>query len=173
MCGITGLLQLDGRPVDLDLLERMTTALHHRGPDEYGYFREEAIGLGFRRLSIIDLSGGHQPMPNEDGTVQIVFNGEIYNFRDLRVALERLGHVFHTVSDTEVIIHGYEAWGDNVATSISSMSMSCPLPTPRDDGTTPGNSGRCWCLRSGGVKSAAGWRSQHDRSSGRHQPVPR
>jgi asparagine synthase (glutamine-hydrolysing) len=121
MCGITGLLHLDGRPVDLGLLERMTTALHHRGPDDYGYFHEEAIGLGFRRLSIIDLSGGHQPMPNEDGTVQIVFNGEIYNFRELRVVLEQLGHVFRTVSDTEVIIHGYEAWGDNVVQHLNGM----------------------------------------------------
>ncbi len=121
MCGIAGLLHVDGRPIDLDLLTRMTDALYHRGPDDHGYFRDAGIGLGFRRLSIIDLGGGHQPMPNEDGTVQIIFNGEIYNFRELRVELERQGHVFRTASDTEVIVHGYEAWGDDVVQHLNGM----------------------------------------------------
>jgi asparagine synthase (glutamine-hydrolysing) len=121
MCGIAGLLHVDGRPIDFDLLTRMTEALHHRGPDDHGYFRSEGVGLGFRRLSIIDLGGGHQPMPNEDGTVQIIFNGEIYNFRELRVDLERQGHVFRTASDTEVIVHGYEAWGDDVVQHLNGM----------------------------------------------------
>jgi len=121
MCGIAGLLHLDGRPVDPDMLERMTEALHHRGPDDHGYFFDRNIGLGFRRLSIIDLGGGHQPMANEDGTVQIVFNGEIYNFRELRERLKRSGHVFRTASDTEVIVHGYEEWGTEVVHHLNGM----------------------------------------------------
>lgn len=121
MCGISGMLNLDGKPVDPNLLAQMTEVLYHRGPDDHGYFLEQNIGLGFRRLSIIDLSGGHQPMANEDDTVHIVFNGEIYNFRELRGELEQSGHVFRTSSDTEVIVHGYERWGDDVVLHLNGM----------------------------------------------------
>ncbi len=92
MCGICGLLYKNGQTVQFPDLERMTAVLAHRGPDDYGYFHEGELGLGFRRLSIIDLSGGRQPMGNEDGSIQVVFNGEIYNFRELRSELTSMGH---------------------------------------------------------------------------------
>jgi asparagine synthase (glutamine-hydrolysing) len=99
----------------------MTGVLKHRGPDDEGFFVDTSVGLGFRRLSIIDLIGGHQPMANEDGTITVVFNGEIYNFRELRSELQQQGHRFSTVSDTEVIVHGYEAWGDDVVHHLNGM----------------------------------------------------
>ena len=111
MCGLAGLYNPNGGPVDRPLLVRMTTALAHRGPDGDGFHVEDGIGLGHRRLSIIDVAGGHQPMWNEDETVVIVFNGEIYNFPELRPKLEALGHVFRTRSDTEAIVHAWESWG--------------------------------------------------------------
>ena len=111
MCGITGIFHTDGRTADRDLLERMTEVVRHRGPDGAGSFLANGVGLGHRRLSIIDLAGGSQPIENEDGTVQVVFNGEIYNFIELREELQSKGHVFKTRSDTEVIVHGYEEWG--------------------------------------------------------------
>ena len=89
----------------------MTSALSHRGPDGSGTYVSERVALGHRRLSIIDLGGGAQPISNEDGALQIIFNGEIYNFIELRKELEDKGHIFKTRSDTEVIIHGYEEWG--------------------------------------------------------------
>ena len=113
MCGITGRFNYDPRhAVDGEVLEAMTDAVRHRGPDAAGYFLDGAIGLGHRRLSIIDLSTGDQPVGNEDGTVQVVFNGEIYNFAELRADLTRRGHRFRSNSDTEVIVHSYEEWGD-------------------------------------------------------------
>ena len=113
MCGITGRFNYDARhPVDRDVLVGMTDAVAHRGPDAAGYFHAPGIGLGHRRLSIIDLSTGDQPLANEDGTVQVVFNGEIYNFADVRAELVSRGHRFRTGSDTEIIVHGYEEWGD-------------------------------------------------------------
>jgi asparagine synthase (glutamine-hydrolysing) len=121
MCGICGILHLNNEPVDDRLLRDMTTVLEHRGPDDYGYFREDGLGLGFRRLSIIDLEGGRQPMANEDGAVQVVFNGEIYNFQELRAELKQQGHVFRTRSDTEVIVHGYETWGEEVVRHLNGM----------------------------------------------------
>ena len=111
MCGICGIFDLGGRPVERDLLDRMTSALSHRGPDGSGSFVSGRIALGHRRLSIIDLEGGSQPITNEDGTLHLVFNGEIYNFIELRKELKEKGHIFTTRSDTEVIIHGYEEWG--------------------------------------------------------------
>ncbi len=84
MCGIFGIFDRTGKPIDRCLLERMTSTLRHRGPDGWGYFLSEAIGLGHRRLSIIDVEGGSQPVGNEDGSLQVVFNGEIYNFLELR-----------------------------------------------------------------------------------------
>ena len=113
MCGIAGIFDLAGGPVvgHSDVLTRMTRALVHRGPDDEGYLIDGPAGLGFRRLSIIDLAGGHQPLGNEDGTVWVIFNGEIYNYRDLTETLEGKGHVFKTRADTECIVHAYEEWG--------------------------------------------------------------
>jgi asparagine synthase (glutamine-hydrolysing) len=111
MCGICGIFDFKGAPVDRDLLARMTSTIRHRGPDGEGFYVQGPIGLGHRRLSIIDLEGGAQPITNEDGTLQIIFNGEIYNFIELREELKAKGHIFKTRSDTEVILHGYEEWG--------------------------------------------------------------
>src|SRR4051812_48380874 len=112
MCGITGRFNYDSlQPVDRDVLVAMTDAVVHRGPDAAGYYHAPGIGLGHRRLSIIDLSTGDQPLANEDHTVQVVFNGEIYNFAALRDELIAHGHRFRTESDTEVIVHAYEQWG--------------------------------------------------------------
>jgi len=114
MCGISGVFHYHDRAsVNKRLLQRMNDFLQHRGPDDEGFYYDEAagLGLGHRRLSIIDLNTGHQPLSNEDGTVWIVFNGEIYNYRDLRLELQALGHRFKTKTDTEVIVHAYEQWG--------------------------------------------------------------
>ena len=111
MCGITGKLNDDGQPVSPRLLAAMTDVVSHRGPDADGYYFGTGIGLGHRRLSIIDLATGDQPLANEDESVWVVFNGEIYNFQDLRRELDGHGHRFRTQSDTEVIVHAYEQWG--------------------------------------------------------------
>jgi asparagine synthase (glutamine-hydrolysing) len=110
MCGICGVVEPHGT-VDADVLRRMNATLVHRGPDDDGLYVDGAAGLGFRRLSIIDLAGGHQPLSNEDGSLWIVFNGEIYNYRSLRAELEGRGHRFRTETDTEVIVHLYEDFG--------------------------------------------------------------
>src|SRR5262245_28835877 len=112
MCGITGIVDLRAhRVISRDTLVRMNESQHHRGPDEHGIHLKAGVGLGHRRLSIIDLSTGQQPLYNEDGSVVVVFNGEIYNFQELIPELTRLGHTFRTKSDTEVIVHAWEAWG--------------------------------------------------------------
>ena len=111
MCGICGIYSFKGEPVYSDLLERMTSALKHRGPDGTGRYVSGGVALGHRRLSIIDIEGGAQPITNEDESLHLIFNGEIYNFVELRDELEKKGHIFKTRSDTEVIIHGYEEWG--------------------------------------------------------------
>jgi len=113
MCGIAGIFDRSGSAAAgrAEILTQMTRTLVHRGPDDEGYLIEGPVGLGFRRLSIIDLSSGHQPLSNEDGSVWIAFNGEIYNYRDLKTRLEAKGHVFRTQSDTETIVHAYEEWG--------------------------------------------------------------
>jgi asparagine synthase (glutamine-hydrolysing) len=122
MCGIAGRFNYDARqPVDRDVLEAMTDAVRHRGPDAAGYHHGPGIGLGHRRLSIIDLATGDQPLGNEDGTVQVVFNGEIYNFADVRAELTACGHRFRTGSDTEVIVHGYEQWGERCVDRFRGM----------------------------------------------------
>lgn len=113
MCGLVGIFDARGeRPIDGALLDRMTARLSHRGPDDSGTFLAPGIGLGHRRLAIIDLEGGHQPLFNEDGTVAVVFNGEIFNFLDLVTELSDAGHQFRTRSDTEVIVHAWEEWGE-------------------------------------------------------------
>ncbi|MEW6415617.1 MAG: XrtA/PEP-CTERM system amidotransferase [Pseudomonadota bacterium] len=113
MCGITGIFDTrEASDIPRALLHRMNETQFHRGPDEGGLHLEPGVGLGHRRLSIIDLTTGQQPLFNEDGSVVVVFNGEIYNFQELVPELEALGHVFHTHSDTEVIVHAWEAWGE-------------------------------------------------------------
>jgi asparagine synthase (glutamine-hydrolysing) len=111
MCGIVGWFNRDGAPVATPAIQAMCDAIVHRGPDDQGQFVSGSVGLGMRRLSIIDLAGGHQPMQNEDGALTIVFNGEIYNYREVRAALEARGHHFRTASDTESILHAYEEHG--------------------------------------------------------------
>jgi len=112
MCGIAGIIDLRGqRAVDASLLRRMSDSQIHRGPDESGVHTEPGVGLAHRRLSIIDLSSGHQPLFNEDGSVAVVYNGEIYNFQELARELSALGHDFRTHCDTEVIVHAWEQWG--------------------------------------------------------------
>src|ERR1700736_4908543 len=106
MCGITGIFEFERRePFPDDLVHRMNETIIHRGPDDEGIFSGPGIGLGFRRLSIIDLSTGHQPISNEDGTIWVMLNGEIYNYSELRAELESKGHRFATRSDTETIVH--------------------------------------------------------------------
>jgi len=113
MCGIVGIFDCNGKgEVDQTLLARMNQTQFHRGPDEGGLHTEPGVGLGHRRLSIIDLSSGHQPLFNEDGSVVVIFNGEIYNFVDLIPELQALGHIFRTRCDTEVIVHAWEQWGE-------------------------------------------------------------
>lgn len=113
MCGIAGIYAPDGqRPPMAGELDRMIRVLHHRGPDGYGRWLDSSVGLAHARLSIIDLVSGDQPIRNEDGTVQVVFNGEIFNYVELRSDLEKRGHGFYTASDTEVIVHLYEEFGD-------------------------------------------------------------
>jgi len=111
MCGIVGIANTNSREINREVLERMNEAIAHRGPDEDGFFAKENIGLAMRRLSIIDLAGGQQPIFNADKTKIIVFNGEIYNFQELRKDLEDAGNTFYTNSDTEVILHLYEKYG--------------------------------------------------------------
>ena len=121
MCGIAGLVDLRGRTVDPALARRLCAPLAHRGPDDEGYHAEGPVALGQRRLAILDLPGGRQPMSNEDGTVWITFNGEIYNFAELRRGLEERGHRFATRSDTEVIVHAYEQHGVDCLNELRGM----------------------------------------------------
>ncbi len=122
MCGIAGIVgaREDNR-IDYDVIHRMCQTLIHRGPDDEGVFIKDGTGLGMRRLSIIDLAGGHQPVFNEDRTAWVVFNGEIYNFRELRRELEHQGHRFHTHTDTEVIVHLYEDLGADCVSKLRGM----------------------------------------------------
>ena len=121
MCGIAGMIGREGETVTAEKIRRMTDRIVHRGPDDEGIFAQGNVGLGMRRLSIIDLSGGHQPIYNEDRTVAVVFNGEIYNFLDLRKELEARGHQLRTHSDTEVIVHLYEEMGADCVTRLRGM----------------------------------------------------
>ena len=121
MCGICGIIGSENQTETVRRIERMMRAMTHRGPDGEGIFVTVRAGVGMRRLSIIDLPGGQQPIWNESGTLAIVFNGEIYNFRELRRSLESVGHVFHTQSDTETIIHAYEEWGRDCVQYLRGM----------------------------------------------------
>jgi asparagine synthase (glutamine-hydrolysing) len=142
MCGIAGLAHFDGRPVDAAVLQRMCGALTHRGPDDEGWMTwppagsgggtRAAAGLGNRRLSVIDVEGGHQPIANEAGDIWTVLNGEIYNFVELRAALERRGHRFSTRSDTEVVTHAYEEYGDACVEHLDGMFALAIWDAPRE-----------------------------------------
>jgi asparagine synthase (glutamine-hydrolysing) len=122
MCGIAGQFNFQRHePVERETIVRMADSIAHRGPDDEGFFITGPVGLGFRRLSIIDLAGGHQPMSDAEETVWIIFNGEIYNYRELRAELQKKGHQFRTNSDTEVIIHGYKEWGTDVFNHLNGM----------------------------------------------------
>ncbi|MBS1188664.1 MAG: asparagine synthase (glutamine-hydrolyzing) [Rhodocyclaceae bacterium] len=121
MCGIYGILHLDGSPADPGTVAAMGAITRHRGPDDEGWHQDGNCIIGMRRLSIIDLAGGHQPFASEDGSIWLVCNGEVYNFRELRRELEAAGHRFRSASDCEVILHAYEAWGDGFALRLSGM----------------------------------------------------
>jgi len=122
MCGITGIFDTrGGATIDRGVLQRMNDSQFHRGPDEGSLHIEPGVGLGHRRLSIIDIATGQQPLFNEDGSVVVVFNGEIYNYQQLIPELQALGHVFHTKSDTEVIVHAWESWGEDCVKRFRGM----------------------------------------------------
>ncbi|GJL83894.1 MAG: asparagine synthetase B [marine bacterium B5-7] len=121
MCGIAGLINFDGKPVGLDAISSMTTMLKHRGPDDQGFYVRDNVGLGHRRLTIIDPEGGAQPFVDDNGQVILVFNGEIYNYIELRNSLIQLGHRFHTRSDTEVLLHCWLEWGADCVTRLRGM----------------------------------------------------
>jgi len=121
VCGIAGIVRNDRTDVDQDLVRRMCDAIRHRGPDDDGFYFSGPVGLGMRRLAIIDLKSGKQPIHNADRTAWIVFNGEIYNYRELREKLEKLGHTFYTNSDTEAIIHAYDRYGADCPKHLRGM----------------------------------------------------
>ncbi len=126
MCGIFGLYYRDrSRTVEERRVIAATDTMMHRGPDDSGYYMKGNVGLGHRRLSIIDLSRGHQPMFNEDGRIALVYNGEIYNYKEIQEQLLGRGHVFTTDCDTEVIIHAYEEWGTKSVEKYIGMFVFC------------------------------------------------
>jgi len=140
MCGIAGFADVgwQGRSdaqarleAEFALVHRMCEVIRHRGPDDEGIHVEPGVGLGMRRLSIIDLAGGHQPIHNEDRTIWIVFNGEIYNYLELRAELEKRGHAFSTNSDTESIVHAYEEWGEEAFQRLRGMFGLAIWDSPR------------------------------------------
>lgn len=140
MCGIAGLAYFDGRPVDASVLQRMCDALRHRGPDDDGMVvwppagrsAQASAGLGNRRLSIVDVQGGHQPISNETGDIWTVLNGEIYNFAVVRARLEARGHRFVSHSDTEVVVHAYEEYGDSFVDELDGMFALAVWDGPRE-----------------------------------------
>jgi asparagine synthase (glutamine-hydrolysing) len=131
MCGICGVIGVDPAPAGEAVVRRMLAALIHRGPDDEGVLVAPRAAIGMRRLSIIDLPGGGQPVWNEEGTVAVLYNGEIYNFRELRAELEALGHTFRTKSDTEVIVHAYEAWGEECPRRFHGMFAFAIVEMPQ------------------------------------------
>ena len=132
MCGIAGIVASDRLQQDERArIYAMRDVITHRGPDDAGLYTDEWAALGHRRLSIVDIAAGHQPLANEDGTVQIVFNGEIYNHADVRVQLEAAGHVYRTRCDTETIVHAYEQWGDACVERLRGMFAFAIWDAPR------------------------------------------
>jgi asparagine synthase (glutamine-hydrolysing) len=121
MCGIAGFFLTGSSDTHRATLTRMTESVRHRGPDDEAWYLDEALALGVRRLSVIDVTTGRQPMSNEDGTVWVALNGEIYNFRDLRQRLERRGHTFRTRADSEVIVHAYEEYHEDCVAHLDGM----------------------------------------------------
>ena len=131
MCGICGFVDKKSKDEKKKVIKAMADRIIHRGPDSDGYFIDDKVALGFRRLSIIDLKGGSQPICSNDKV--IVFNGEIYNFRELRSELEEKGHVFKTKSDTEVIAHGYEEYGTDIFNKLRGMFAIIIYDTKKDE----------------------------------------
>ncbi len=131
MCGILGVASASGIPIPPETVERMRDSMAHRGPDDVGVYTDPYVALAHRRLSIIDLGGGHQPMSNPEGTVYVIHNGEIYNFTDLRRELEADGFVFRTKSDTEVILRSYEKWGPECASRLNGIFAFAVWDAPR------------------------------------------
>ena len=122
MCGIAGIYNFDGAPASPVTVKAMTDALNHRGPDGEGQFTEGPVALGHRRLSIIDLSdAAHQPMPSADGRLVITYNGEVYNFQELRIDLEAKGHAFRSRGDSEVLVTALREWGDAAVSRFNGM----------------------------------------------------
>ena len=122
MCGICGIVFNDReQKVEQNTLKKMSDVITHRGPDDEGFYINQHVGLAMRRLSIIDLSTGKQPISNEDGQIWIVFNGEIYNHKDIRTELESKGHQFKTKTDTEAIVHAYEEYGESCVQKLNGM----------------------------------------------------
>jgi asparagine synthase (glutamine-hydrolysing) len=121
MCGICGMIQPEDNPVNIETLKRMNEAIHHRGPDSDGFYLNHNVGLAMRRLAIVDLVSGDQPIPNEDRTIWVILNGEIYNFPENRKKLEARGHTFRTNSDTESLVHLYEEYGAGFASHLRGM----------------------------------------------------
>ena len=131
MCGIAAIVDPRGHPVNRVAVRRLCEVLGHRGPDDEGYHVDGPVALGHRRLAILDLAGGRQPMGNEDGTVWVTLNGEIYNFKELRERLEGLGHRFATRSDTEVVVHAYEQYGAECVKELRGMFAFALWDQPR------------------------------------------
>src|SRR5688572_22639417 len=132
MCGIAGIaLTSGGATPEEHAIRAMLPALGHRGPDGTGVYRDERVALGHTRLSIIDLAGGAQPLSNEDGTMWVSFNGEIFNYVELRRELESAGHRFRTQTDTEVIVHAYEQWGDDFVQRLNGQFAIALWDAPR------------------------------------------
>jgi len=127
MCGLSGF-----NFEDKDLIKRMCNLIQHRGPDDEGYFVDNGISIGVKRLKIIDLDTGHQPQHNENEDIWIVFNGEIYNFLEIKAKLEKKGHRFYTKSDTESIIHAYEEWGEECIKKLRGQFAFCICDTTKD-----------------------------------------
>ena len=134
MCGICGAIGIDPKLNPDAIVRRMLAAIVHRGPDEEGILVASPVVAGSRRLSIIDLPGGSQPIWNETGTLAVIYNGEIYNFRELRKELEDKGHTFLTRSDTEVIVHAYEQWGEHSVAKLRGMFALAIIEMPQGRG---------------------------------------
>ena len=122
MCGFAAMLALHGQPADQQVIKRMTGVIFHRGPDDSGTYFSGGVGFGFRRLAILDLtSAGHQPMSSPDGACTLVFNGEIFNYQELRRELVAKGHEFRSTGDTEVLLHAYLEWGPDCLSRLNGM----------------------------------------------------